>query len=381
MTPSTDGRASLLPFYAWYASAGCAMMIIPWWSQHLSDLGLSSANVAGILISIPLGRLLAAPLWGWVADRWSSMTVLRIASVATALIMAVIVVVRSPEWMGPLVLLWSVCMSPWNAIVDSATVQRVGRRYGQVRVAASILFAIGVGIAGIWHDRWALAPIAMSLAGIVLATTVSFGLPEGGRAPRAPTRKALQALAGHRWLQILLAVSVLHGMTLAAYDVLFALHIQQLGGSSSMAGLAFTTGVVVEIGLFLAAPRVVATLGVRGLLWLGVGAGIPRFLLTGAFTSVTWAVAAQALHGLHFGAFWLAATTLFAERAPPELRVTTQTLLPAALAGAGPLLGTSLASWWLSWASISSYYLLMAGCSALALLLAMAVPPDDAPAH
>ena len=74
----------------------------------------------------------------------------------------------------------------------------------------------------------------------------------------------------------------------------------------------------------------------------------------------------QALHGVHFGAFWLAATALFAEEAPPALRHTTQALLPAAMFGAGPLLGLSLGAAVLSFSTTITLYFVMAGLAAAA---------------
>ena len=141
----------------------------------------------------------------------------------------------------------------------------------------------------------------------------------------------------------LVGASVAHGAALHVYDMLFAMHVEALGFGPSVTGAAIALGVVIEVGVLSFGERLLERVGPLWLLAIGVGATIPRFALT-AFASAPWVVAAQALHGLNFGCWWLTATTLFAENAPPSVRHSSQAMLPAAAFGAGPLLGLVLAA-------------------------------------
>lgn len=55
-------------------------------------------------------------------------------------------------------------------------------------------------------------------------------------------------------------------------------------------------------------------------------------------------VAAQALHALGFGAFWIGGTRWVSVHTPPELRSTAQSLFPAAGWGLGYLASMAVAS-------------------------------------
>jgi PPP family 3-phenylpropionic acid transporter len=56
-------------------------------------------------------------------------------------------------------------------------------------------------------------------------------------------------------------------------------------------------------------------------------------------------VCIQSLHGIGFGAFWIAGVALFSELAPPNLSRSAQSLLPASTFGVGYLLAMAGASW------------------------------------
>ena len=355
--------------YVWYAAAGAATAIGPWIGLHLGDVGLSASATAAVLGALPLGRLLGAPLWGWVADRSSAPTVLRVASVLATLLGIAWAVARLPWLLAPLVLAWAMTRAPWFPIMDASTVQAVGRRYGPVRAVASVGFLVSMMVAGVLRDVWAPAPLALGVASMALATAASFGIRAEGPPPTAPPWRALGALLKHGELRALLAASALHGASLSTYDLLFSTHLRDLGAPTVATSIAFALGVGVEIALMLFASRLLAWLGAGRLMLLGLAAGVPRFLVLGTATSVPVMVGIQALHGLHFGAFWVAGTALFAERAPPELRNTTQALLPAAAYGVGPLLGMGLATAWLQVGTLPGLYLAMAGVSALASLI------------
>ena len=64
-----------------------------------------------------------------------------------------------------------------------------------------------------------------------------------------------------------------------------------------------------------------------------------RWLLMFHAVHPVWLIGLQALHGITFGAFWLAAVAMVSKRAPDEIATSAQGLLSASVGGMGAALG------------------------------------------
>lgn len=361
----------------WYAAQSGSATFSPWLGSLLTDAGWSASAVTALLVTVPLGRLLGGPMWSWFADRIDANRVLVLAAVAS-LVSGLLLGIANElgDLVPPLlvaftIVAYGVSRSPMFAIVDASVVRWVGDGYGRIRAVGSISFLLLVFGGGLMRDTWAKGPLWLALGALVLATAFTLALPPMTQpTPRRPTWRDVVALTRHRPLVVLVVVSALHGFTMSSYDQLYTLHIDTLGLPAWVTGSSFALGVLAEVGVLFAGRALLGGFGRRGVLLIGVAAGIPRFLLTAVVTSPVALVAIQSLHGLHFGAFWIAATSAFAGEAPPELRNSTQALLPAAAYGAGPMVGMLVA-----WAnlqlggSLSVHYALVAGVSMVATAL------------
>jgi len=375
--PSADGPDPLggtnrLTLSLWYAAQTSTATLTPWLGSMLTDARWSEITVTAILVTVPMGRLLGGPLWSWVADRTSADRILRIAAVCTLLTALLVGLTVALPSTGALVaaaiVAYGIARSPRFSIMDASTVRWVGDRYGRVRAVGSVAFLLLVWLGGVLRPTVPLAPLALVIFGTAVGTATTFALPTlPARAPRPPTWADVRELARHRPLVVLVIVSTLQGVSLSSYDQLFAMHIDNLGLPSWVTGTSFALGVLVEVGVLTGGSWLLRRLGRRGVLLLGVASGVPRFLLTSVTTSAWGLIAIQSLHGLQFGAFWLAATSAFAAEAPPELRNSTQALLPSASYGAGPVIGMALA--WLGLqlgGSVPLHYVVVAGVSVVA---------------
>ncbi|MBX2801063.1 MAG: MFS transporter [Myxococcales bacterium] len=330
----------------WYAAVCGAMTLGPWLALHLRDQGLSDSQIALLLLAMPIGRLLGGPLWAWVADRLGAAgPVLKLGNGLAALFVGLLCVSSSPWVLVLAVCGWATSSAPMLPIADAATVRWVGRRYGRVRLVGSAAFGIGVVVAGVGRDAWALTPVVQAAILLAVATLVALALPPlPTKAPAPPRVGQLLGLLRHGSLAPVVVASLLHGASLTAYDSFFALHLDALGAPTWATGVAFAIGVAVEVGVLAVAPGLLERFGPRRLFTVGVASAVPRFAITGWATSVPLIVGVQALHGLTFGAMWIGATALYAELAPASLRNSTQALLHASMFGAGRLVGLLLAA-------------------------------------
>ncbi len=125
-----------------------------------------------------------------------------------------------------------------------------------------------------------------------------------------------------------------------------------------------------EVLFFAASAPLLRRASPAALLALAGGAGILRWTLLGSTTAMPPLIAAQLLHALTFGAAHLAAVHFIAERAPPGLAATAQSLY-AALSG-GLAMGLSiLLAGWLYQSFQSGAFFAMAALSGVGLGLAL----------
>jgi len=361
---------SRLRLSTWYAVGVGSIVAIPFLTVVLVDSGLSQSAAAAAMLVLPFGQLIGGPLWSWVADRTASPhTVLRLTTAACALAGLTWLMNPSPTILVLTVSLYALARGPVHPLADAITLASLGadrRSYGGIRAVGSMAYVAAVVTTGALRDTWPRASLIVGGVLLVATAVATWWLPRPAIQVSPPDWLRLRGLLLHPVLAPLMGVCLLHGITITTYDSLFALHIANHELPSWVAGAGFGVGVAVEVVMLLVGRRLLDLMGPGRLLLVGVAAGIPRWLITGMTTSVPLLVGTQGMHGLTFGAFWVAGVALFSERAPEGLQGSTQALLPAATFGAGYLASMTLASMTLQRFDTTVLFTSMAAISTLA---------------
>jgi PPP family 3-phenylpropionic acid transporter len=116
--------------------------------------------------------------------------------------------------------------------------------------------------------------------------------------------------------------------------------MQELGGSNSLVGAAFSISAASELPVIAFGGWLMARLGARHLIVVALLAYLGRFIAFGFITVPEWLIAAQLLHGLSFGAFLVASVTLAHRLAGREHSATAQALLSTMSFGFGSITGS-----------------------------------------
>lgn len=356
---------------AWYAATTGSLALGPWLAVLLIDAGWTAAEASLLLVALPIGRLVGVPAWAWIADRRGADAVVRGTMVAGVAACGLLWAAAGPWPVFVAVVAWALARAPAFPLVDATTVALVGRGYGRVRAAGSVVFLFGAAANGFLRDAWPDGPVAVATALALLGALATFRLPPMIAVSARADLAALAGLLRHRVLVPLALVAVLHGASLSAYDALFAVHVDVLGLPSAVTGAGVAVAVACEVVVLALGERLLAAFGPATLFVIGVVSGVPRLLGMALTTDPVALVAIQSLHALSFGAFWIAGTALFAEHAPRDLRFSAQALLPAAMFGAGPLVGLGASAVILRHETPAAVFLGMAGVSAVAAVVAV----------
>jgi PPP family 3-phenylpropionic acid transporter len=349
-------------FGAYFLYAGA---FVPYFALYLAARGLGASEIALVLAMPQLARVVAPSFWGWLADRSGAGRAIVAMSAAALLIgYGAVGAVDGAAALAAVMLLMSLASAGALPIVEAMTMSALaGRpeRYGPVRLWGSIGFIAGVLGAGLWLD--ARAP--QSLLGVLVvlvagALAVSFLLPATRVLPGAEKGAArLGDVLRRSDVRALLAACACMAAAHGALYGFFSLHAEAAGYRKSAIGILWTIGVVAEIGVFLAWPRLARRWSLRTLLVASFLCAAVRFLAIGWGTHLlALLVLAQVLHAATFGVYHAAAVAAVHRLFPERLQASGQSLYSSLSYGLGGGAGTLIAGWtWDAFGAAASFSL------------------------
>ena len=180
--------------------------------------------------------------------------------------------------------------------------------------------------------------LLLVLAAIVIVFALS--LPD-----IRPQSKASRKLAFLELFKLpgFIAVVAVGSLIQASHGALYTigtLHWIEAGISESIIGLLWAQGVAAEVILFAIGMWLLSKVGVKGLLWMAVIAGVVRWLTLGWSSNISLLFTVQILHAFTFAATHLAITQYITQKVPDELTASAQTFYDALALGA--LMGMSM---------------------------------------
>lgn len=359
-------------YFFYYAFVG---MFSPYWSLYLQSLHFNAIEIAILMSTQPVMRMIAPNIWGWLADHTGKrLLVVQMAAMLSAIFYLGVFFTAS-FWglllvLGLMSFFWSASMP----LVEANTLTYLGKNtahYGRIRSWGSIGFIVAVVGLGYAFDHIAIAWLLW--AGLVCEIGIllfSRQMPKtevlGHHTDSQPIgqivlQPRVLALFGACFL-----MSIAHG----PYYTFFSIYLVEHGYAKSAVGGLWAIGVICEIGVFFLMPALARRFGFVRILLFSLVAAVLRFLLIG------WAVdflllifIAQVLHAATFGAYHASSLGLVHELFRGRHQSNGQALFGSITYGAGGVLG-GLASGpiWQHYGASVLY-----SCSAGAALLGLAI--------
>jgi MFS transporter, PPP family, 3-phenylpropionic acid transporter len=373
--PRTSWKAARLEIglgYLWFFAAIAALN--PYVAMYYRSQGFTGLQV-GILTAMPaIGLALSGTFWGTIMDQLGiHRAVLRGALVLCAVFAMVVAQMHDFTQMFVFVTALSFSQVPLRALLDSYAVgvsERVRTSFGSIRSWGAVGYFVSVLVLGqlMGDDVSNLFLYAYALFMIV---TFACMLRLPNLAERQPMQysSGLQELLGNQALLLLLAVGFLLAVGYAVIYVALGIHIQSIGGTTDLVGIAFAVGAAAELPAFLFGGKLIKTIGERRVILGAIAFYGIRYALIGLITDPAWIIPVQALHMLSFAAFLVASVPLAHKIVLGEHPATTQALLTTFSFGFGNIVGSVGGGWMLDAVDSSTLFLTIAGLMAVTLLI------------
>lgn len=327
---------AIAPFAALYfllfAALGAEVPFIP---QVLAGAGLRPHEVGIVLAAGTIAQVMAAPVFGHVADRLDARLVLFFAALASAAsLLSLLVVSHDGLWLAlPVYMLFAVATAPLNPLADAITVpacDRLGVPYGRVRGVGSAGFFAGILVSSAIATRLGPQSIVSSAVLFVLLTTT---LPLFRSVVKPPPRDGSTTVAG---LGTLLRIPVFRRVLLVAAlvigshamsDAFAVIHWQASGIASETIGVMLAIAVASEFFVFVfLGPNLLHRLGPSLCIVIGAAVGAARWAVLAESQSIWPVLVTQLLHGLTFSLVHLACMQILSAAVPRQLFATAQSL-------------------------------------------------------
>jgi PPP family 3-phenylpropionic acid transporter len=224
-----------------------------------------------------------------------------------------------------------------DALAVPAASEGRGFQYGWVRGAGSAAFVSGTLLSGQLIDRFGLASIIVTSSVLFLAMAVCAARVGARREEPSPldtTAGAFRSLWEMSGYRRLVFVAVLVMGSHALNDAFAVIGWRAAGYGSGTISLLWSDSVLAEVAVFfLLGPWLIARFGPARCAGLSAAAGVLRWGVMGATTSMPALIGVQALHGLTFALMHLVAMGIIAKSVPERLAATAQTVYGALALG------------------------------------------------
>jgi PPP family 3-phenylpropionic acid transporter len=300
-------------FYYFFVGA-----FVPYWGIYLQSENFSPSSI-GILLSLfQISRIIAPNFWGWLADhtghrvKWIKLT-----SFLGLIGFIGVFWAKGFFWIFLVMSALSLFTSSTLPLAESLTLAHLATtngHYSRIRLWGSIGFIVASLFLGYLID---LQGINILLWVLLIAQAIIFFLSN-----TIPETKEIQNkkndLSIWKIIKTPSVIALLIGCTLmvSAHGVLYnfySIYLKDHGYSSATIGWLWAVGVICEILIFMAMPKILRRYSLKTILLMSLFLGVIRFILIGASPDHLYLLfIAQMFHAATFGSFHAASIEVIA---------------------------------------------------------------------
>jgi len=324
-------------YYAAYFIVGGLLQA--YWPVWLTSRGMDSVQLGLLFLGGQWIRVGAILSYGHIADRFGvARPMIVVLAIAGILVIGAFALAHSFLALLLLTMAFALAGPPQTPLADGLAIHHAGAKrfdYGRVRLWGSVGYVGAVLAGGVLLRELGVEAVYLGVLGACAATgliATQLQAPVHVQHGEPAPPRAMLRLLGNKVFWIFMIAAGASQVSHAVYYGFATLNWQQAGIDDRVIGLLWGEGVVAEVLLFAFAGRVLAKIGVTGLLTLAGAGGMLRWSGIALTTELPLLFLAQLLHALTFGAAHLAAMH-FMQRAVPERAMSSAQSLYYALPG------------------------------------------------
>ena len=291
---------------------------VPYWGIYLQSENFSPSSI-GILLSLfQISRIVAPNFWGWLADhtghrvKWIKLT-----SFLGLIGFIGVFWAKGFFWIFLVMLALSLFTSSTLPLAESLTLAHLATtdgHYSRIRLWGSIGFIVASLFLGYLID---LQGINILLWVLLIAQAIIFFLSNTIPETQDIEHKT-NDLSIWKIIKTPSVIALLIGCTLmvSAHGVLYnfySIYLKDHGYSSGTIGWLWAVGVICEILIFMAMPKILRRYSLKAILLVSLFLGVIRFILIGASPDHLYLLfIAQIFHAATFGSFHAASIEVIA---------------------------------------------------------------------
>jgi len=291
---------------------------VPYWGIYLQSENFSPSSI-GILLSLfQISRIVAPNFWGWLADhtghrvKWIKLT-----SFLGLIGFIGVFWAKGFFWIFLVMSALSLFTSSTLPLAESLTLAHLATtdgHYSRIRLWGSIGFIVASLFLGYLID---FQGINILLWVLLIAQAIIFFLSN-----TIPETQDIQHktndLSIWKIIKTPSVIALLVGCTLmvSAHGVLYnfySIYLKDHGYSSGTIGWLWAVGVICEILIFMAMPKILQRFSLKAILLMSLFLGVIRFILIGVSPDHLYLLfIAQMFHAATFGSFHAASIEVIA---------------------------------------------------------------------
>ena len=329
---------------------------LPLLALYLSDvLHFTGWQIAWIFGTQAIAAVVGLFLGGQLADRFMSSEKVLAASHAIAAIAMFTLAFMTTFWpFFVIMLVYQLVFMPTLSLTNAIVFHHVRdaqKNFGKIRlwgtigwIAASwpFYFLLGGKAGAELHAAlpsifWVSGLVSFALAAFSIAALPATPPSRAAGAPSAPL-EAIRLLAVPAFL-VLFIVTFLDAVVHQAYFQWTSPFLSNAGLPANWIMPAMSIGQIAEIATMAALGWVLARLGWRTTMAVGIVAHAARFFIYALGEPLWLIVGINVVHGMAYAFFFAAVYIFVDERFPKDARASAQTLFNLLILGIGPFLG------------------------------------------
>ncbi|ROH87234.1 MFS transporter [Pseudomethylobacillus aquaticus] len=368
-------------YFAYFGFVGA---FTPFWTLYLKSLSFTAFQIAILMSLFQVARSFSPSLWGWLADHTGQRTrIIQWLAGLSLLSYLGVFFGESYAWLFVVMLLLSFFWSASLPLIEATTMGHLGDqldRYGHIRLWGSIGFIGAVIALGYLVEHTGIRSLLWVILGLLaLVWLLSWHLFDPLPRAHASEHASLWDIIKRREVLGLLAACFAMAASHGAYYTFYSIYLVEHGYSADTIGWLWGLGVLCEILIFLAMPRLTARFGLRNIMLASLALAVIRFVTIGWAVDIVWVIVlAQTLHAATFGTYHATAVALTHRYFKGKHQSKGQGLYTSISYGVGGTFGAVMSGF--AWDSVGPAwtYTFSATCALLgALAFARLMPRSD----